>query len=197
MRSSFGRLFVAAVAVFSLAAWAEAEAVLAPPLPPPPQPTAPVQPTVAVDPNEPLRFGVQFHGDLTGGAAGLGVAASVGLGFNRVALMLTPSFVIGGFDFIALGFSVRIYLAPRRQGALVGFLRPEVQLGAAVSGFGGGALFGSLGGGGGVEYLLTRNLGFTAELGLRYSSLDPARLAAGLAGGYFGAFGSFGIMLHQ
>lgn len=148
------------------------------------------------DPREPVRAGIQFHAAVEGGAGfgpsastgiGFGPSVSVGIGFNRVAILFTPGLLVSSAgSSVSLGLAVRIYFKQRVQGALVGFIRPEliVGLGGTSSGsllFGGGGL------GAGGEYLLTRNLGFTAELGLRY--LSNAQALATTA--------SLGLMLHQ
>jgi hypothetical protein len=151
----------------------------------------PSSPPVAVGPlsSDPLTTGIQFHAEIQGGTNGFGPSASVGIGFNRVALLLTPTLLLGDAgNALSLAFSVRIYFKSRQQGALLGFLRPEAMVGTAGSNFfGSGTIFGGLGVGGGGEYLLTRNLGFTAELGVRY--LSNARALTTIA--------SLGIMLHQ
>lgn len=173
---------------------------------PPPSPLAPVNANAAPLATDPIKFGIQFHGDFQGlvsgaGTTSLGIGASVGIGLNRVAVLLTPGITIAGsLSAVSLGLSVRIYLKNRQQGALVGFLRPSAQLGfiGSSSGFGSSSvLYGGLGFGGGGEYLLTRNLGITAELGLVFSSLGPSfgSPTTGLAA--LTTVGSVGVMLHQ
>lgn len=136
-----------------------------------------------------VRTGVQFHAEVLGDLSGLGVSASVGVGFNRVAICLTPGLLVDSTgSLISLGLSGRIYFRPRQEGALVGFIRPEAMVGAAGrGGMSFSSFFGGIGVGAGAEYLLTRNLGFTAELGIRY--LSSGR---GLSSTF-----SLGIMLHQ
>ena len=169
----------------SVVAFAQAEAPWMPAPMPTPGPVAP--PTGVVLPTDPLKFGVQFHAELQGGTNGFGTSVSVGLGFNRVAILFTPMVLISSAaNTLSLGVGVRIYFKSREQGALVGFVRPEVMVGSTGRFLGSGVLFGGIGVGGGAEYLLTRNLGFTAELGLRYLS----------AGQAFSTVGMLGIMLH-
>lgn len=151
-------------------------------------PTAPIGP-VAPLPTDPIRTGIQFHAEIQGGTNGFGPSASVGIGFNRVAILFTPALLLGDAgNSLSLAIAVRIYFKSRQMGALVGFLRPEALVGTAGSQFlGSGSIFGGLGVGGGAEYLLTRDLGFTAELGIRY--LSNARALTTVA--------SLGIMLHS
>jgi len=171
------------------------------PLPPPP--LAPAPTSAAPLPTDPIKLGIQFHGDFQGyvtgaGASSFGVNASVGLGLNRVAFLLTPSIALAGsVTAFALGLNVRIYFKNRQQGVLVGFLKPSALVGTVSSGFSSSAVYGGLGLGGGGEYLLTRNLGITAELGISFSSIG---FSAGAAPSGFGALttvGSVGVMLHQ
>ena len=158
---------------------------------PAPLPGAQVAPNAQaqVDPREPVKAGVQFHAAIEGGTTGFGPSASVGIGFNRVAILVTPALLISQMsNLFSLGVGVRIYFKQRVQGALVGFIRPELILGIAGSSSfsGSSAFFGGGGLAGGGEYLLTRNLGFTAELGVRYlSNLQALATTA-----------SLGIMLH-
>jgi hypothetical protein len=171
----------------SLPAVAQAEPAWIPaPMPTPaPLPGPPPGPL----PTDPVRTGIQFHAEIQGGPNGFGPSASVGLGFNRVAILLTPGLALSsGTNSVSLGLAARIYFKQRQMGALVGFIRPEALVGSIGSTFlGSGQLFGGIGVGGGGEYLLTRNLGFTAELGLRYLS----------AGNALTTVFSLGIMLHQ
>jgi hypothetical protein len=156
---------------------------------PAPLPNAPVAQNAPapVDPREPVKAGVQFHAAIEGGTTGFGPSASVGIGFNRVAILLTPALLISqASNLFSLGVGVRIYFKQRVQGALVGFIRPELIVGIAGSSSGSSAFFGGGGLAGGGEYLLTRNLGFTAELGVRYLSNLQALATTG----------SLGIMLH-
>lgn len=158
------------------------------PAPLPAPPPSNLNATPQADPREPVRAGVQFHAAVEGGTTGFGPSASVGLGFNRVAILLTPSLLLSSMaTSFSLGVGVRIYFKPRVQGALVGFIRPELIVGLAGTFSGTALFFGGGGLAGGGEYLLTRNLGFTAELGLRY--LSNAQALATTA--------SIGIMLHQ
>ena len=150
-------------------------------------------------PADALTTGVQFHGELSGGTAGFGGAASVGIGFNRVAILLTPTIAVTGTTSAvvspSLDVSVRIYLKQRVAGTLVGFLRPGAGVFFATAPGGGSiGVGGTIGFGAGGEYLLTKNLGFTVELALRYSG-TTAGPVTGLFG--FNTIGSVGIMLHQ
>ena len=180
------RTLLLAVSFSSLAAFAQAE----PPLLPAPYPTpaatnaAPAAPL----PTDPIKFGAQFHGEIHAGTNGFGPTASFGLGFNRVAILFAPEFLVSSFggatvNSISLALAVRIYFKERKQAAIVGFIKPEAALGAALNG---GSAFGVVGVAGGAEYLLTRNLGFTIELGVRLHS----------AGFTLSTAGSLGIMLH-
>ena len=139
-------------------------------------------------PSDPLTTGVQFHAEIQGGPNGFGPSASVGVGFNRVAILLTPALQIGsGTNLVSLAIAARIYFRKRVEGALLGFIRPELMVGSTGTQFlGAGTIFGGIGVGGGGEYLLTRNLGFTAELGLRYLSSTQSLTT----------IFSLGIMLH-
>lgn len=171
----------------------------APPLTNPAPAPAPANGTrPPADPNA-IAAGIQFHGELSGGTAGFGGAVSFGLGFNRVAILFTPSISLASVNTTSsvfsttLDLSVRIYLRQRTTGALVAYLRPGAGVLLSFAGNFVG-LGGNIGFGAGVEYLLTKNLGFTAELALRLS---------GIAGGGVGTpvgvatIGSVGIMLHQ
>lgn len=184
MRSPLRSLLLCGLSLTSVTALAQTEA----PWIPAPMPTPSTVTTPAA--NEPIKFGAQFHGDLVGGTGGFGPSISLGIGFNRVALLFTPSITLNSgsssaVNTVSLAVAVRIYFKSRQEAALVGFIRPDVALGASLTG---SAAFGWVGVGGGVEYLLTRNLGFTAELGLR---VVGSSLGLGL-----GTFGSLGIMLH-
>jgi hypothetical protein len=135
-----------------------------------------------------LRFGVQFHGELTGGTAGFGGSTSIGFGLARFALLLTPSLTLApNANVFSLDLSARIYFAARQAGVLAGYIRP----GAGVA-FLGSTILGNASLGGGGEYLLTRNLGFTAELSVRVGAAPGA-----LSGVVLNTIGSVGIMLHQ
>ena len=181
------RTLILSLCLSSLVASAQAEAPWMPlPMPATPGPLPPQNGVVL--PTDPLKFGGQFHAEVQGGTNGFGTSVSMGLGFNRVAILFTPTVLISSFaSSLSLGVGVRIYFKSRQQGALVGFIRPEAMVGSAGSQFfGSGVFFGGIGVGGGAEYLLTRNLGFTAELGLRYLS----------AGQAFSTVGMLGLMLH-
>lgn len=196
-------LFLCALCLSALAAQAQADGQWMPaPMPtraPLPGPSVPL-------PTDPIKLGIQFHGELLGSASGagvtsLGLTASVGLGLNRVAFLLTPTVMLAGsLSAISLALSVRIYFKTREQGALVGFLRPSALVGTAGSFGGFGALYGGLGLGGGGEYLVTRNLGITAELGLTFNSFGAS---GGPQGGgsvsvaTLTTVAAVGVMLHQ
>lgn len=136
-----------------------------------------------------LRSGMQFHGEFFGGTSGLGASVSFGFGSSRVAVLLSPSIVVSTpLIHLGLDLSVRIYLHPRQQGVLSGFLRPGV--GAGVTGATTLAAFGNVFVSAGGEYLLTRNLGFSAELGLRLGGVVGSPLA-------LDTIAAFGVMLHQ
>ena len=185
------------------ASFAQADPLPLPYPPPPPQAapqplSRPVPPPAPLtDPAAPVHAGVQFHGEFGASTTGFSASVSGGVGFNRVAILLTPSLTLASsLTMISLGISVRIYFANRQQGALVGFLHPAVLVGNAGNFGSSGLFYGGLGLGGGIEYLLTRNLGFTAEMGIAYASLNPQLGSSG----FFSAFstsGSFGLMLHQ
>ncbi|MBL8916852.1 MAG: hypothetical protein JNM17_39480 [Archangium sp.] len=169
----------------------------APPLTPSPAP-APVQNNrPPADPNA-VAAGIQFHGEISGGTAGFGGAVSFGLGFNRVAILFTPSIGLASVNSFSsvftttLDLSVRIYLRQRTAGALVAYLRPGagvlINFASNLVGLGGNIGFGA-----GGEYLLTKNLGFTAELALRLSGVSGSTITPVSVA----TIGSVGIMLHQ
>ncbi|MFO0595231.1 MAG: hypothetical protein U0228_08000 [Myxococcaceae bacterium] len=167
----------------------------------PPPMTSSSQPTgkpapAPVASGDDVRFGVQFHGDVSGGTGGFGGAVSVGLGWNRVALLLTPSLSYGavntgnGVLTVSGDVSVRIYLHARAANLLVAYLRPSLGVGAVFTGsFNAAALLG-VGFAAGGEYLLNPHLGFSAELGVRLSGTTGLPAA-------FATIGSLGIVLHQ
>lgn len=197
MNSTTRALTLAVCCLTSLSARAQADGFMPAPMPPLPVPSGPPQPL----PTDPIKLGIQFHGDLgyvTGaGASSFGVGASVGLGLNRVAFLLSPSITLAGsVTAFALGLNVRIYFKTRQQGVLVGFLKPSALLGTVGSGFS-SVVYGGLGLGGGGEYLLTRNLGITAELGLTFSSVGFSSAGAPSGFGALTTVGSVGVMLHQ
>lgn len=199
--------WVSVVAALSLPAFAQTPPPgnpndwSAPPLttttPPPSGPGPAAKPPA--DPNA-VGMGIQFHGELSGGTAGFGGAVSFGLGFNRVAILFTPSIGLASVNTFSsvftttLDLSVRIYLRQRTAGALVAYLRPGagVLLNFAGSFVG---LGGNIGFGAGGEYLLTKNLGFTAELALRLSGIAGSGTTSTPVG--VATIGSVGIMLHQ
>ena len=202
MNSTTRALTLAVCCLTSLSARAQADGFMPAPMPSPaplPLPSGPPQPL----PTDPIKLGIQFHGDFQGlvttgaGASSFGVGASVGLGLNRVAFLLSPSITLAGsVTAFALGLNVRIYFKTRQQGVLVGFLKPSALVGTVGSGFF-SAVYGGLGLGGGGEYLLTRNLGITAELGITFSSVGFGSAGAPSGFGALTTVGSVGVMLHQ
>lgn len=89
---------------------------------PAPLPGAPVarNAPAEADPREPVKAGIQFHAAIEGGTTGFGPSASVGIGFNRVAILFTPALLISQMtNLFSLGAGVRIYFKQRVQGALV------------------------------------------------------------------------------
>jgi hypothetical protein len=155
-----------------------------PPAPAPARVRAPV--TMLVANPDAVRFGIQFHGEVTGGTSGFGGAVSLGIGFNRVAILFTPAIsAVDNVAAVSLDLAVRIYLHARQAGVLVGYLRPGFGVGTAGMNALVQANFGA-----GVEYVLTRNLGLTAELGLRVAGGANTRAQ-------LHTIGAVGVMLHQ
>lgn len=190
-------LFLCALCLAALTAHAQADGQWVPTPAPLPGPAAPL-------PTDPIKLGIQFHGELLGSATGagvtsLGLTASVGLGLNRLAILLTPTVMVAGsLSAVSLALSMRIYFKTRQQGAFVGFLRPSALVGTAGSFGGFGALYGGLGLGGGGEYLVTRNLGITAELGLTFNSFAASPQGGGsLSVTTLTTVAAVGVMLHQ
>ena len=162
---------------------------------------APVaKPAPAVNPDA-VGVGIQFHGEVSGGTSGFGGAASFGIGFNRVAILFTPTLSLAANNvslFVTtLDLSVRIYLRQRTANALVAYLRPGagVLFGVAVGGGVGSSFGGGFNLGAGAEYLMTKNLGFTIELALRVTALTAGSVTTTPVG--LNTVGSVGIMLHQ
>lgn len=164
----------------------------------PPMTGAP--PVKAVVPaGDAVTTGMQFHGEISGGTAGFGGAASFGIGFNRVAILFTPTITLTGANVAifttSIEVSVRIYLKQRAAGALVGYLHPGAGLLFSTAGGGGIGIGGTVGFGAGAEYLLTKNLGFNVELGLRLSGTTAGiTTTTGLFG--INTAGTVGIVLH-
>lgn len=169
--------------------------------PPPLTTSAPTgKPAPAATPapsGDDLRFGIQLHGDISGGTGGFGGATSIGLGWNRVALLLTPAVnyatTNGSFSGVlttTADFSVRIYLHARQANLLVAYLRPSLGVGAVFSSSFNAAAQVGVGFAAGGEYLLNTHLGFAAEIGLRLAG------TTGLPLGFF-TIGSVGIVFHQ
>ena len=110
--------WLSVVAVFAASAFAQTP----PPGNPndwsaPPMTGAPVaKPAPAVNPDA-VGVGIQFHGEVSGGTSGFGGAASFGIGFNRVAILFTPTLSLAANNvslFVTtLDLSVRIYLRQR------------------------------------------------------------------------------------
>jgi hypothetical protein len=153
--------------------------------------------TKVVPAGDVVGTGLQFHGEVSGGTAGFGGAASFGIGFNRVAILFTPTLTVAGTSTAVftttLDVSVRIYLKQRAAGALVGYLRPGAGVLFTTTG-GSTGIGGTIGFGAGAEYMLTRNLGFNVELGLRYAGTTAGPAVTGLFG--VNTVGTVGIVLH-
>lgn len=159
--------------------------------PAPAERTPGARPGVVAPRAEGLRPGLQFHGEVLGGTSGLGASVSFGIGLSRVAVLFSPSVLANGTaSRFGLDLSVRVYFVPRQQGVLAGYLRPGA--GGGFTSASGGPLvaFGSVFLAGGVEYLLTRTLGFSAELGLRVGGAAGTPLA-------LDTVAAFGIVLKQ
>ncbi|MFT3712404.1 MAG: hypothetical protein QM817_32555 [Archangium sp.] len=164
----------------------------------PPMTGAPVAKAV-VPAGDVVGTGMQFHGEISGGTAGFGGSASFGIGFNRVAILFTPAITLTGANTAvfttSIEVSVRIYLKQRAAGALVGYLHPGAGLLVSTAGGSGLGLGGTVGFGAGAEYLLTKNLGFNVELGLRLSGTSAGiNTTTGLFG--INTAGTVGIVLH-
>jgi hypothetical protein len=146
---------------------------------------------------EALVDGLQLSGRLGMGPLGANVTVDVGWSTSRVGFALSPLFSFRSTSAqvatttYALGLeaSVNLYFWERRARALTGYFRPEVSLSAVGTNPSSGASF-QAGLSVGAEYLLDRNVGLTAELGLH-------ALLLGTLGVELAAGGSFGVVLHQ
>jgi hypothetical protein len=150
----------------------------------------------------PLKGGLQLTarlgGDSTGTSLGVEVgysSASFGLGLAPVFSYLTVGEGTTASSALALGLgvSLSVYFAERRAQRLVGFLRPEVVLGQTLStGLEPRLLF-KAGVAVGAEYLLTGNLGFSAELG----ASGGTALVGPATGVRVSVGGTLGVVLHH
>jgi len=150
----------------------------------------------------PLQGGLQLTARLGGDSSATSLSVEVGYSSASFGLGLAPvfSYLAAGEGATAssalalgLGVSLSLYFAERRAQRFVGFLRPEVVLGQTlISGLEPTLLF-KAGVAVGAEYLLTGNLGFSAELGAS-GGTAPGVAAPGVR---VSVGGALGVVLHH
>jgi hypothetical protein len=154
---------------------------------------------------EAVVAGLQVGARLGMGPTGATIVMDVGWSNSRVGFALSPTFdfnsinVEGGtatYGNLGLSANATIYFSERRAHGLTGFVRPSVTVAetwlttTTLTSVQGGASLGA-------EYLLNRNLGFTAELGVHAGTarVPDATTLRGEVGVLLS--GSLGILLHQ
>lgn len=150
----------------------------------------------------PLKGGLQLTARLGGDSTGTSLGVEVGYSSASFGLGLAPVFsylAVGegatarSALAVGLGVSLSVYFAERRAQRLVGFLRPEVVLGQTLDTGSEPRLLFKAGAAVGAEYLITANLGFSAELG----ASGGTALVGAATGVRVAVGGTLGVVLHH